>query len=426
MNNIYAFVKNIKNGTIRTLFTCLFLWLFVSSSSAQFFDEISNPQVSVRINHAPGLGFKINKIAFNTATGTCSDEVITALIGDFVNSKIEVLDRENLKSILAEHDLNFSGYLDQNKAVEIGKIIGPSALITVKVLRCQAEIKDNLYANETKYDAQTKQNYNVVAYIARTRFYLKVSIQTADLTTGRIFTARVLDYSPVKENKSYEGRPEAPAEFDVREEAFTTLVQDVHRMFLPWSETTSLYYFDDKDGNLKQAYLALQSGAPEIALDYSLKNLEDCKNTLKIKDKTLAHAYYNLGMSYFIINEYDKAIVNFLEAQKIKPGNIINQAISNCQYAKNSSLAMQKVDENAKIEADKVQEQEANAVKTEIANTLTNADIIDLTNKKLPKNIILTKIKNSKCKFDTSTEALVALTKAGVDEEVVMVMMEKK
>jgi hypothetical protein len=406
---------------------CLILSLtFTISSNAQFFDEISNPQVSVKINHPPGLGFKINKVAFNTANGTCSDEIITALIGDFVNNSIEVIDRENLQSILAEHDLNLSGYIDQNKAVAMGKIIGPSALITVKVLRCQTEAKNDLYALEKKYDANTKTYYNVKAFIARTRVYLKVSIQTADLTTGRIFTAIVLDYSPMKENKSYNGIPEIPPEFDVREAAFNSLVRDVHRMFLPWTETTLLYYFDDKDGNLIQAYNALSSGGPDVALDLSLKNLQNYQTMPKIKDKILAHAFYNVGMSYFIVNDFDNATKYLIEAQKLRPGTIVNQAISDCQYAKSNSIAMQSVDANAKIESDKIQAQEATAAKTETANTMTNEDILNLTNKKLPKNLILAKIKNSKCKFDTSADALLALTKAGVDEDVMMLMMEKK
>jgi len=57
---------------------------------------------------------------------------------------------------------------------------------------------------------------------------------------------------------------------------------------------------------------------------------------------------------------------------------------------------------------------------------LRNADIITLTQKKLPNLLILQKIKTTNCKFDTSTDALVALTNAGVSEDVIVLMMEKK
>lgn len=197
-------------------------------------------------------------------------------------------------------------------------------------------------------------------------------------------------------------------------------------MFVPWSENVTLYYFDDKDGGLKQAFQALKAGNMKSAYDLSQQNLDNCKKNPAIKEKILAHSYYNMGMSYFINNEYDKAIENFQEAQKIRPGKITTDAIAECQRGKELSTIMQKVDDKATMEADKGLAAEANAVKAENANTLTNADIIDLTNKKLPNNLILQKIKNTKCKFDTSTDALIVLTNAGVSEDVIMLMMEKK
>ena len=422
-------IKNlvITKMTLRRVFAFLFVVIgFIPTTKAQFFDEMSNPKISVQIVHPPGLGLKIKKIAFNTATGNCADQIIDAIIGDFVNNNIEVIDRANLKTILAEHDFNFSGYVDQTTAVKIGQIIGPSALITVKVLRCETKVQDDLYSLENKHDYNTNRDYQVKALIARTSVFLKVSIQTTDLTTGRIFAARVLDYTPVRENKSYEGKPEPPNEFEVQEIAFNSLTSDVSRMFLTWTSSSDLYFFDDKEGNLKAAYLALYGKSNDQALEISIKNLENCKNTPRIKEKTLAHAYYNLGMSYFITGDYDKAITNLRQAQSIKSGAIVTDAIANCQSAKASAVAMQKVDEKEAIEINKAKSELAKTIKDEVDNTLKNADIIELTNKKLPKNLIIQKIKTSKCKFDTSTDALVLLTNAGINEDVILIMMEKK
>ena len=46
--------------------------------------------------------------------------------------------------------------------------------------------------------------------------------------------------------------------------------------------------------------------------------------------------------------------------------------------------------------------------------------------KKIPKMIIMQKIRTSLCKFDISTDAIVALTNAGVSEDVILIMMDKK
>src|ERR1019366_8652012 len=78
------------------------------------------------------------------------------------------------------------------------------------------------------------------------------------------------------------------------------------------------------------------------------------------------------------------------------------------------------------IEIEKNNNQTQQAEQSQIANTLTNADIISLTEKKLPTNLIIQKIKTSTCNFNTSTDELIKLTSAGVGEDVISLMMEKK
>ena len=87
---------------------------------------------------------------------------------------------------------------------------------------------------------------------------------------------------------------------------------------------------------------------------------------------------------------------------------------------------MQKVEEKASIDAQKSQNEASKAVQADQASILSNSDIITLSQKKLPNSLIIQKIKTSKCKFDTSTDALLVLTQAGVGEDVIMIMMDKK
>ena len=426
MNQIFTNFKSSGRTTIKKTFLVFFFSTFsFFLAFAQGFDAFSNPKVNVNIAHPPGLGIKINKVAFNLASGNCADQIINEMISDFVSNGVEVIDRDNLNAILAEHDLNFSGYVDKNSAVSIGKIIGPSALISVKVLRCQAEINDKLYADERRYNSTTKQYYNVRAYIAKTTFYLKASIQTTDLTTGRIFTAKIFDYAPMMENKSYTGRPAAPSEFSLQETAFRYLTYDVHKMFFAWNERDDLYFFDDKDGGLKEAFKALKDGNHDLAFDLSKQNLETCKNTPGMKDKIVAHAYYNVGLMYFLQNNYDEAIPYFRESEKLRPGSIVTDAINTCLKAKSLNEEMQKVDDKAAIEIEKSNKESLKAEKNQLANTLTNTDVISLTEMKLSPKLIINKIKTSPCKFDTSPAAMVELTNKGVAEDVIIAMMEK-
>lgn len=409
----------------KLLIYSIIFFLFPNTICAQFFDELSNPKVTVQLKHPPGFGMKVNKIAFGPSSGTCSDQIIDALIGDLVSNNVEVVDRANLNTLLAEHSFTLSGSVDKNSAAVMGKILGPSVLIFISVQRC-ATVQDKVYDTETKYDAQRKQNYQVYAYYSRTRAYLKVSVKSVDLATARILTMQSFDVSPEKKNKSYQGYPEFPPEFDVQDIALKQAVWGIYKLYLPWYENTSLYFFDDKAFDLKDAFKALKDGNFDQAFELSKQNLENCKKDSKAKDKILAHANYNLGMCYMIRNEYDLAIQYFEVAKSLKSGSIITDALADCQRAKALSESMQRVEDKASIDIAKSQAAEEKNTQVEAVNTLDNKGIIDMVKLKLPEAVVVQKIKNSKCKFDTTPDALATLTKSGVSEKVMMAMIEKQ
>ncbi|MFI5186263.1 MAG: CsgG/HfaB family protein [Chitinophagales bacterium] len=404
----------------------LFILTLYLNSYTQIFERFSNPQITVNIQHPPSLGLKINKIAFGQATGICADQIVDALVSDFVKNSVEVVDRENLNAILAEHKLTLSGYVDQTSAAAIGKILGPSVLIFVKVQQCSTQ-QDRLYNIETKYNSNTKTNQQVYAYIARTRTHMTVSIQSVDLATARIFAAQTLNYSPEKSNKSYDGYPEYPPEFDLKNAAIQLAVNDIHRMYLPWYEFTKLYFFDDKDFNLKQAFQALKGNNLEQAFDLSMQNLDACKKDEKAKDKILCHAYYNVGMCYMLRNQYDSALAYLNEAERARDENIVKEAIADCQKARSVQQSMRQVEARASFQEKQNQMKEERNQQEEAANLLTNDGVIEMVKLKLSDAIIIQKIKTApQWKFDTTPKALASLTKAGVSEKVITAMIEKQ
>jgi hypothetical protein len=65
------------------------------------------------------------------------------------------------------------------------------------------------------------------------------------------------------------------------------------------------------------------------------------------------------------------------------------------------------------------------ALRADTAGTLTNVGVIQMVQSKLSDAIIIDKIRSSKRGFDMSTDGLIALSKAGVSEPVIKVMMER-
>jgi tetratricopeptide (TPR) repeat protein len=264
-------------------------------------------------------------------------------------------------------------------------------------------------------------------YISRTRAFVKGSVRSVDLATGRVFAAKLLESSPAFENK-IEDRccAEYPEETAVLDGAMRSVVGQSVRLFLPWTSSAALYYFDDNDCGLKSAFGRFKSGDLDGALRLSLENLEPCKSLPKPNPKALAHANHNVGMSYFALNQYDKAAQYLEEAQRLRPADIHTEAIAMVRVADDESRQMQRVEEKSALAGVDAARDREKADVAAAKETMTNRTVLDLVGGKLPAAVIIAKIKSSPCRFDTGAEALIALKRAGVPDDVIVVMMDAK
>lgn len=317
--------------------------LATSSLMGSFWEKLTNPEVVVNISHPPSLGLQLKKIAFGPAMGQCADPFIDSLVQLFVDNQVEVVDRQHLESILAEHKFNLSGYVDPKSAASLGKILGPAALVFIKISRCETK-KDSLYS-----DYKSKYGYRRI-HISRTKASFKGSLQAVDLATGRIFTAKTFEASPQAENKSEGGQPEFPDENMMLDQAMAQAKIEIHRMFFPWFESVKLTYFNDKACGMKQAYAMLKRGDIEGALQRSLSGIEEGKNDPNLKKKELGRVYYNAGMSYFTVNDYDRALDMLNQSAMLHPGKIVDEAIITCNHAKKLAIGMQQFEQRMQLE----------------------------------------------------------------------------
>ena len=411
------------------LASVLLVLVVTSEARGQLRSRLGNPSIFVQIEHPPELPLIAEKIVFGPAVGECSNEVVSALMDHFVDKGLEVIDWENLDLIFADHDFSFSGYVDQRSAAEMGKILGPSTLLVVRVTRCATDWQ-RFESSVTRKDPKTDEKHKVTVYHAKTLVLLELSLQTADLTTGRLFDARSIMHSPSLQNQSEDGYPEIPSEFEVQDITFARVVGDVSRMLFPRVEKKSLIFFDNKQCNLKAAHQALKRGEEERALDLSLENLETCKNNpdpkkkQKKRQKILANAHYNVGVMHRIRGNLDVALEHLMEAEQLRPVEIMAEAIADCREAIQARDAMQGIREQTQQAGLKFQERQAAEEQVGRENTLTNSGVIALVKIGLSEAIILKKIETSMCEFDVSAEALVSLTEAGVGEKVILYMME--
>ncbi|MXZ34098.1 MAG: hypothetical protein F4Z21_02290 [Acidobacteria bacterium] len=400
-----------------------------SEIQGQWRSRAGNPSISVDVEHPPKLPLIAEKIVLGPVAGECSNEVVSALRDHFAVKGLEVVDRQDLELVLAEHDFSFGGTLDRKSVDRMGRILGPSTLLVIRVNRCAAE-RQRFRSSEKRKDSDSDSTYKVTIYHAKTLALLDLSVQAADLTTGRVFDPQSIIHSPSLEKTSEDGYPEGPSRFDVQAIAFKRAAGDVSRMLLPQVRKRSLVFFDNKKCNLKAAYQALKSGDEERALKLSLEILDACKNypDPKMKPKRLrkllANAHYNAGVMHRIQGDLEVGLEYLLEAERLRPVEIMAEAVADCREAIEARDAMQGIREEVEQAALEFQERLASEEEARSDDTLTNSGVIALVKMGLSEAIIVKKIETSTCEFDVSPEALVGLTQAGVGESVILSMME--
>lgn len=311
---------------------------------AQFFARMVNPKVEVTMTHPPGFPVHLERAAVIPEKGDeCAEEFAAAVSERFVDNGIELVDRQNLDAMFQEMDFGLSGRIDPGSAVELGKMLGPTALISVKVQRCAVE------PNRLRDKHKTLKGEVYYTYIARMDGWFKATIQVTDLASGRIFKTKTVDASRRMENTDNDGWPAYPSEFEVRDAFMADATGQVHRMFFPWTERKQLYFFDDDECGLKTAYGLMKIGEIDSAASQSEENLEQCK-TADVKPKFLARAYYNLGMTRFLQSRFDEALDLLKTAFGIDGGNIISDSIAECRKAQSLAAEMAELDDGGGFE----------------------------------------------------------------------------
>ncbi|MDP1830782.1 MAG: CsgG/HfaB family protein [Geothrix sp.] len=301
---------------------------------AQFWSELANPKVEVTVIHPPGMGLKVERLAFAPARDLNSRELADALTADLVQSRqVEVVDRAHLDAVLKEQELGASGYIEPATIARLGKLLGPSVLVIVNVNRSDLS-RNQSTKEERSRDYKTKQDVVRLKRTSITSLDFSATVQVVDLSTGRVFGAQRLEDSPSLSNTSYEGFPAYPRDSDVRRLAFETAKVKVLRMLLAWSEVRKLTFFDDEVFGMAKAHQRLRSGDLRGAMDLALDGLDQSKRDKGQKPKYYPRAQYNVGIIRFIQGQYEEALPYLRTALDMQPdASIFQTALRECREA---------------------------------------------------------------------------------------------
>lgn len=303
------------------------LLIFSVPLSAQFIKWGPDKTVQVVIERGPDFGgLMVKRVAFGQTSGPCSSELVDRMVlPSFQANHVDVIERQHLDQILAEHRLSQSGEVDSSTEVQLGKILGPSALILVKVYSCNPQ-QQSLFNDAKDFQGQVHRTF-----ISQTRFTLEGAVEIVDLTTGQVLGSHNFQSKPQQQNTAENGQPEFPATDVVKDQAMNDAKIQINNMFFPGAEVKNMLFYDDKDCGLKDAYQLYERGDHDGSLKLLLSNLDVCKSGKK--DKSLVRAYYDLGLEYCSQKQFDQAKQFFQQAMQSKGAEAVSGTASDCARA---------------------------------------------------------------------------------------------
>lgn len=327
--------------------------LVTAASQAQFLDRMSNPKVLVSIQHRPVYTLNVSRIAVHLESdknrfggfgmgfdeGECAEAWLASTISGFLSRSIEVVDRNRLARILEEHKLASSGLMNQETAAKIGQLVGAQVFVFLKPLSCRGVIEENRRPFVVRGVMVTPPDFVATLTISAT-------VQAIDLTSGRVIAARNLQSSGSAVWRDKNG--------DVRsliQPASENAAAEVMKLFFPWEEQREVVFYDDKDCNLKTAFLLIQGGDLDGALAVSEQNIETCRALGEKAKKAMWRSLHNVGILLFATGRYSEALARFQEAMSLGGGEIVAEAMAECRRAEKAQAELQEY--VAKFEAER-------------------------------------------------------------------------
>ena len=289
---------------------------------AQFWDSLTKPKINITLTHAPDIGLIVPRIAIGPVVSPCAGEVADRLTTMLNVSGVQVIDWPSLQVAFAREHVAFSGSISPDSALRLGNAMPPTVLIMLNINSCEPEKQ----ADHT--DSKTDDDKDVRTFNSSLITHVRGALQAEELSTGRVFTTIPLDMDPAVSNHSTEKQPEFPSASAARDAAVLQAAQTVSQALLPWTETRSVYFFNDKECNLSDAYKLFKSGDIAGALKLAQDSVEPCKTWPKAKDTNQAHVLFDIGVAQLALGRPQEALDTLQQSEQVKGGFMVKDTIS--------------------------------------------------------------------------------------------------
>jgi len=260
----------------------------------------------------------------------------------------DIFERREMERILDEQDFSASGLVDDTTAVEMGRILGVSALIFGDVTSYNAEDKQgteqvkkqvwtgayekdkdgNIVEEEGLFGTKHKKKIYREQFVDRPYVVrsatVGINFRVVDVKTGHLVAVKSESSSYNEKAAGTNEIAELPDKQCILERLSRKVVKTFVRHIAP-HYTTMTKTFERGTGASKQAVKMAQKGLWDEAKEVFKKEAET---------RPTASNYYNLGLCYEALGMYDQAEIQFRNAISLKPKDSYIEALADIKKLK--------------------------------------------------------------------------------------------
>ncbi len=239
----------------------------------------------------------------------------------FESGRYEIMDRQNMNTLMKEHNLNMTGIIDDQTSVKLGNLLGVQALIfgnSNGQFRQRTEIGN---AYKCSRPGGVCRDYKKIG-----EGRINTTLKIVDLKTGKIIAIK--NFTDDKSDSTWEAN-EWPADIDgsiIMGSILNMTADKFMRMIAPYTDYVTVEFEDSKIPEVKSGIVMAQSGQWSSAC-------VQFRNAVS-SNPTEAATWYNLGLAYMYTYQFDEAIQAFNKANALKPSSKYAQEVANCSRLK--------------------------------------------------------------------------------------------
>jgi len=311
-------------------------------------------------------------------------------------------------------NLQAAAFADRTNALRLAKTLGPAAIIAYTVSRCDAEVSPMT----TQYGKRDKKGHTPVYSSRTTTAHFAMSVQIIDVATSKVVLARNFGSDPVEERNAVDAAPEVVDSRELLGQATIAAEQDVEHLLFGWRESINVTVHADKECNLKPAADQIRGGDFAGAAETMQKAID--RQCDAPDDKiALAKAYHNMGVALTYAGRPEEGLKSLQQANALWPGNISEEAMTATRKVI-AARGEQQIQDAAAADAAKTASANSLAAEAPDPSRLSNKDVTEMVQAKLSDQIIISKMRTTRCRFDTSPNALIQLKKSGASDAVML------